>query len=543
MVAVSNGTVSDPRPPGKDPGLVQCLLHIRGDSSRQWDATGLEISRMRKGRTEAGTRHGGLPEDLRLSEVLAGLTAALDITEGQPVGHSVRSCMIGMRIAERIGMAEDERADLLYALLLKDLGCSSNAAKMCYLFGTDDRKAKRNLKLARWTTMLGGALYSARQVLPDGTPWARMRKFIGLGLEGSGAAQQLVAIRCERGADLADMLGLSHRVREAIRGLDEHWNGDGHPRGLRHHEISLESRIMGLAQTVEVFFTASGGDDAMSMARERSGSWLDPELVGALDSIHADGGFWAELAGESLLDRVLALEPADRVVTATDESLDAAARVFSWVIDAKSPWTLLHSENVARIAGGMARELGMSEEEQRDIRRAGLLHDIGKLGVSNLILDKPSKLDAAEWAALRDHPAYTRWILQRVRHFSKFAESAAAHHERLDGKGYDLGLGADQLGRLERILTLADRYEAMSAYRPYRAETPIGEVLRVLADDRGSGVCPEAFEALKCHLAGENAFAPQSLASARHRGEADRSAWLDATRAVRPPTPSLAATS
>ncbi|MGI9037343.1 MAG: hypothetical protein ACR2GQ_00635 [Gemmatimonadota bacterium] len=153
---------------------------------------------MRVGRTAVASPRDGIPEDLRLSEVLAGLTSALDITEGQPVGHSVRSCMIGMRIAERAGMPEEERADLLYALLLKDLGCSSNAAKVCYLFGADDRKAKHDLKLARWTTFLGGAVYAARHVVPHGSTWEKLRKFVNLGIEGAGCVcpEAFEALKC-----------------------------------------------------------------------------------------------------------------------------------------------------------------------------------------------------------------------------------------------------------------------------------------------------------------------------------------------------------
>lgn len=216
---------------------------------------------------------------LRLSEVLAGLTAALDITEGQPVGHSVRSCMIGMRIAEALELSDDLRADLLYALLLKDLGCSSNAARVCYLFGADDHDAKRNLKLAPWTSRLGGAAYAARTVLPGAPIWTRIRKFIGL----KGVTRELVEIRCERGAELAGMLGLPRNVRDAIRSLDEHWSGRGHPRGLVGEEIPLFSRIMALAQTVEVFFTSSGPGTALRMAEDRSGPGSTPNSCELFD--------------------------------------------------------------------------------------------------------------------------------------------------------------------------------------------------------------------------------------------------------------------
>lgn len=470
--------------------------------------------------------HGRGSTSLRLSEVLAGLTAALDITEGQPVGHSVRSCMIGMRIAEALQLSDDERADLLYALLLKDLGCSSNAARVCYLFGTDDHGAKRDLKLAPWTGRLGAAVYAARTVLPGAPTLDRVRKFMGL----KGVARELVEIRCERGAELAGMLGLPENVRDAIRCLDEHWNGRGHPRGLAGEEIPLFSRVMALAQTVEVFFTSSDAETALRTAEERSGAWFDPELVRVLRSLHGDGTLWTGLRADDLLPRLLAHEPAGRIAPADDENLDRVARVFSWVIDAKSPWTLLHSENVARIARGMAIELGLESDLQRNLYRAGLLHDIGKLAVSNLILDKPGKLSDEEWTILREHPAHSQRILERVSAFASLSAPAANHHERLDGAGYHQGLTADALDTASRVLAIADRFEAMSAYRPYRGETPVDEVMDILDRDRGTGICGDAFEALERYLArdqGDDRLAPDSLASARRSGGTTRMEWLE----------------
>ena len=87
------------------------------------------------------------PVDIRLSEVISALSYALDVTEGQPMGHAVRSCAIGMRVGEEIGLDDQTRSSLFYALLLKDAGCSSNAAKLSALFGADDFELKRDRKL------------------------------------------------------------------------------------------------------------------------------------------------------------------------------------------------------------------------------------------------------------------------------------------------------------------------------------------------------------------------------------------------------------
>jgi HD-GYP domain-containing protein (c-di-GMP phosphodiesterase class II) len=153
--------------------------------------------------------------------------------------------------------------------------------------------------------------------------------------------------------------------------------------------------------------------------------------------------------------------------------------------------------------------LGFSPLALRDLRRAALLHDIGKLGVSNLVLDKPGKLTDEELAAVRRHPEWTEQILRRVSRFDELASAAAAHHEKLDGTGYHRGLHGDVLGSTARILAVADIFEAMTAERPYRAAMPAEQALDLMRGDVGSKLCPDAFEALTTALAAQ----PERLAA------------------------------
>ena len=192
-----------------------------------------------------------------------------------------------------------------------------------------------------------------------------------------------------------------------------------------------------------------------------------------------------------------AFEPEDRVQHADGERLDRVAEAFALIIDAKSPYTGSHSVGVARIAVAVADVLGYGPRELRDLRRAALLHDIGKLGVSNLILDKPGKLDDEEWVQMRRHPELTVRILERVGAFRDLAATAGAHHERLDGRGYHLGLRAEQLNRDARILAVADVCEALTAERPYRAAMEPDQVRAIMRRDAGTAFCPEALGALE----------------------------------------------
>ena len=244
--------------------------------------------------------------DIALSGVISALSYALDITEGQPAGHAVRSCAIGMRIAEELGLPSDTRSDLFYALLLKDAGCSANAERMAALFGADDRAAKRTSKLVDWSNPLQAVLWSWRTVAPGGSLRDRLGRMKGIKDAGE-VTKQFMEARCDRGAEIARMLYLTEETAAAIRSLDEHWDGRGMPDGLRGDEIPLLARILCLAQTAEIFHAAGGVKAVRTVAKRRRGRWFDPALVDALLRVCRDAGFWRTLEDPD----VSGWEPAD----------------------------------------------------------------------------------------------------------------------------------------------------------------------------------------------------------------------------------------
>lgn len=434
-------------------------------------------------------------DHVRVSEVISALSYALDLTEGQPEGHSVRTCLIGMRIGREIGLDAQARSSLFYALLLKDAGCSSNSAATCELFGADDHTVKQTWKTVDWSSRWASLGHVVRNVRPGASVVSKARQVLGF-TKHEAPGTELVRTRCERGADIARMLEMTDDTAAAIRALDEHWDGRGVPAGLGGQEIPLLARIACLAQTVEIFHSTHGIQTAFAVARDRAGRWFDPDLVRALEGLRADGGFWAGLAGDCRA-QAAALEPGDRVLVADGDRLDRIAHAFARVIDAKSPYTYRHSEGVAEYADAVGRVLGFDAEALRDLRRAALLHDVGKLGVSNRILDKPGKLTEEEFAAVRRHPEYSYRILARVAPFRALAETAASHHERMDGRGYHRGIPAGTLSRAARVLAVADVCDALSAERPYRAAMPRERVLEIMRRDAGPALCPESFAALE----------------------------------------------
>ena len=429
--------------------------------------------------------------------MLAGLSYALDLTEGQREGHAVRSCVIGMRIARELQLPSVQMSALFYALLMKDLGCSSNAARFAALFGADDHRVKADLKTTDWPKALDAFRFVARNVAPGQFWLTRAFQLLGVLTRGPEGAREVVLTRCERGADIAQMLGFHDDTVQAIRALDEHWDGAGQPYALRGDQIPLLARILGLAQTAEVFVTTYGIDAAYDMAIARKASWFDPEIVAAFLAFREDDEFWRALVQDDAQAQVTKLEPVDRVIVADEDRLDRVAEAFALVIDAKSPWTFQHSRGVAATGVAIAEVMGYPGEQIREIRRAALLHDIGKLGVSSLILDKPGTLTDGEFRAMRRHPIATREILMRTGCFRHLASAAASHHERLDGSGYDLGLDRSSLPMLTRVLCTADVCDALRASRPYRPAMPIERVLEVMRRETGSAIDPTCFEALQ----------------------------------------------
>jgi putative nucleotidyltransferase with HDIG domain len=388
-----------------------------------------------------------------------------------------------MRFGRELGLDDPALADLYYALLLKDAGCSANASPMAEQFGTDDAVVKRELKTTNWSSTLASAGYAWRNAGRDQPLFERLRHFTRIASGGQEMARQMVRIRCDRGAEIATRLGFSDSVATAVRSLDEHWDGKGHAQGLAGEAIPQVSRIANLAQTIEVFFTAKGAQAALDVVRTRAGTWFDPALVTICQGWRQDHSWWRGLLDDELADRIMTMEPASLLKHVDEDGLDHLAEAFAAIIDAKSPFTSQHSVNVAKYATAIAKQMRLDGATIRSLYRAGLLHDIGKLGVSNTILDKAAPLTASEREAMAQHPRLTWSILRRVNAFRDFAWTAAMHHERLDGSGYPWALRADDLELEARILAVADVFEALTARRPYRDGLPVDQALMIIRKD------------------------------------------------------------
>lgn len=434
--------------------------------------------------------------ELTFAEILGALSHALDLTEGLPRGHAVRTAYIALRIGQELRFTETELRDLYKACLLKDVGCSACAVRLYKAFAADDILVKRNARFYDLSNPVETLRFTLGYLIKGRTLIDKLINAIRHRRDSAELFREMKRARCVRGAEIAHYIGFTQAVADAIEYLDEHWDGNGYPYGLEGEQIPLLARIVNLSQTIEVFAATFGVDAAYEMARQRSGRWFDPFLVCVAERFQPDRAFWGVHA-EMLRNPELRPPVPDFTRRVAPTDIDRVCEAFAQVVDAKSTFTADHSRRVAYYAVQLAEALGWDAEQVRFIYRAALLHDIGKLGVPTSILEKPGKLTDDEFAQVRKHPQYTYEILRCIRTFEWMAEVAGAHHERLDGRGYWRGLSAEQLTPEMRILAVADVFDALHAERPYRPALPLEQVLEIMERESGAALDGELVQILK----------------------------------------------
>jgi HD-GYP domain-containing protein (c-di-GMP phosphodiesterase class II) len=418
----------------------------------------------------------------RLAELVASLSFATDLGRGLPMEHSIRRARIALRLADRVGAAEDDRIATYYTGLLDGVYCHADANEQAMWFG-DDIGVKADTYEAD-TESLRGMLFLLRRLGAGESGLDRMRRIAQFPFRGWPQVNRWLDTHSALQAEFATAIGLPDSVSGALRQSYERWDGKGVPQGIKGEELPLAVRIVCLADVVEVYNDRGGVEAARKVAEARSGREFDPQLAAAFCA-HA-----AELLGgleeaQSWADVIEAEPGLGRVVS--DEELDVALGAMGDLVDMKSPHFAGHSRGVANLAAEAARIAGMSLTEQALIRRAGFVHDLGRLGVSNAIWDKPGRLATAERERVRLHPYLTDRMLAGIPALGPVRTLAARHHERLDGSGYPGGLSSAELSRAHRILAAADAYHAMTEPRPYRPELPPKAAVKELRGEARAG--------------------------------------------------------
>jgi HD-GYP domain-containing protein (c-di-GMP phosphodiesterase class II) len=405
--------------------------------------------------------------EVRLAEVVATLSLATDLGYGQPMEHVLRSCLIALRLGEQLGLDASERAVVYYVGLLACVGCYADAHEQARWFGDDIA-----LKAAIYGVDLAGLpmmSFMMRRVGSGEAPHHRAARRIAFMAGGRREVEGMFVTHCVLTGRLAESLGLGPKVQEGLRHAYERWDGKGEPDGRVGDDVAISSRLMRLARAAEVFHRAGGPSAAIEVARDRRGSEFDPSLVDLF--VESAPKLLEDVASTDGWETVIGAEP-ELAIVLSDAEFESALESIADYVDLKSPFTLGHSRGVADLAESAARRQGMSDADVGLLRRAGLVHDLGRLGVSNTIWDKPGPLTASEWERVRLHPYLTERMLAASQALGPLATLAARHHERLDGSGYARGLSGTALSPGARILAAADVYHAATEPRPYRPAHP-----------------------------------------------------------------------
>jgi putative nucleotidyltransferase with HDIG domain len=445
-------------------------------------------------------------DDLRLADLLAALSVATDLGMGQRPEKAVRGCLLATELARALELSDADVHDVYWTTLLMHVGCTAPAHEAARVFGDD---LTVFLQVERTDPASLRETLALLAVTGRGTGARRARHLARTATAGRAAARAIARAVCEVGALMAERLRLGPGVRQGLLHNQERWDGKGDAHGLAGNDIAVAARVATVATQAVLLDRLGGPEAAAEMVRRRAGGWFDPAVAAAFG--RAGPGVLRRLAGADVWAEVLEAEPgpARRVPPA---GIDEVAHAFGDMVDLLTPFTLGHAAAVAELAGEAAARLGMPAGDAALLRRAGLLHDLGRVAVSGGVWERPGPLSAAEWEQVRLHPYHSERILSRSAALEPLARVAGMHHERRDGSGYHHRAAGAEIPAGARLLAAADAYQAMTQDRPHRPALAPEVAARELEAATGAGrFDPECARAV--------------LGAAGHRPARSRGAW------------------
>jgi HD-GYP domain-containing protein (c-di-GMP phosphodiesterase class II) len=434
----------------------------------------------------------------QLAGILRIFSRAGDLGRGQPEGHVEQVCWIGMRLADALKLPAADHVDTYFTTLLVHCGCTAGMAEFATFIASDELAAQRDFCLCAPENVVEVFRCMKRNIAPEASLPRRIQGVIQMLMHGEKMTASVQGGCADVGSRIANRLGLPQGAVTALGCICETWNGRG-PRRLKRNSIPIVARVAHAAMVAAVFYREGGRDVALSAVGRRAGKSLDPDVVRAFTSLEADAVFWERLQASDLAETVAALEPQP-LSSFDSPNLDAVTLAVADFVDLKSTRTAAHSRATADLAGRMARRLGVGEEEIALCRRAGLVHDLGQVGVSAWVLDGHAQ-GPAERAQLELHPQLTQRLLSLLPALREIATVAAAHHERLDGTGYPHGLTAEALPRAARILAVADEYDEIVRGTHGRPALTGGEALKTIEAGAGTRFDRDCTRALRDAIA------------------------------------------
>ncbi len=311
---------------------------------------------------------------------------------------------------------------------------------------------------------------------------------------------------CHVATRIAQRLGMPQAVQDALMQVFEQWDGRGMPYGAKTNAIPIISRIVLVTSFLEVFHRVEGRDATNHVALARRGKAFDPSVVDAFLSVAQKESFWTGLEQERVWDSVLSMEPQQSPLRymGKEKLIDVALALADYA-DLKSPFQAGRSRRVADLAERIARRMGLSEPEATNIYRAALVHDIGIVAVPSFVLNKSQDtLTEAEREQVRLHPYHSERVLSKVPALEPIIPIVAAHHERMDGRGYYQGLRGSQIPLGAQIIAVADRFDELTHDAPDSRGRESDQAVDMMRQEVAGRLSPEAFQALMGDLSGED---------------------------------------
>jgi len=383
-----------------------------------------------------------------LKNIFSSLSTALDFTYSGLSSHHKRVALMSLKLARRMGLPQDRIKNLFISAIIHDIGAVSMREK---------------------------EILGELEILD---PYAHS----------------------EMGYQMVKNVKFLEPVSCFVRSHHDAWRGDN-PSGLRGDRIPLESRIINAVDRLDVLINRRQNileqpQKILRRLKSIAGTIIDPDIMVELADLAGAEGFWLDLEYGSLSD-LLCAQTEDFEISIENNMLLDVSLLFSGVIDKKSIFTHRHSRLVAASAFKIAGISGFSVEDSQKMLVAGLLHDLGKLGVPEKILEKPDRLSPEEFRLIKRHTYYTHRILDKIKGFEEINRWASFHHERMDGAGYPFRLKAESIPIPSRLMAVADVFSALAENRPYRRGLPGNKLMGILDEMTGSALDPQAVKVLK----------------------------------------------
>ncbi len=431
-------------------------------------------------------------EPIRAAEVVGALSLATDLGTGQPLEHALRTAVLAVRLGELAGASAQDLSDTYYVALLHASGCTSNGHEALQLYGDDI--AHRAAFFLIDPTNPAEVLAFYRANVGVGRPPEVRAALIEDAIANAGPrARDAFATMCEVAQRFAGWLDLGSSIQAGLEYVFARWDGRGFP-DARGDAIPLPMRLVHVARDISLFLSAAGPDEAQAVVERRTDAAYEPRLAGL--AVRNFDDLLAELDETRMWEQALESEPFPQV-SIGGERVDAAFTAIAALTGLKSPWLREHSTGVAELAEAAAWRTGLPAASVALVRRAALAHDLGRVGVSNAIWEKPGRLGFGEWERVRLHPHFTERAFAQSTALAPIGILAGTHHERLDGSGYHRGTRGPALDQAARVLAAADSYSAMREPRPYRpALDAAAAEAELLAETREGRLDPDAVDAV-----------------------------------------------